>query len=76
MLLAKLAAVDEDESDQEVRAIQKRLLILVSEVNADEARRRRKRKRAQQWRRDSTIASSAQPNCRTSVRDAVWGSKI
>lgn len=56
-LLAKLAAADEDEDehDPEARATQKRLLVLVSEINADEARRRRKRREAQQRRRDRTI---------------------
>ena len=54
-LLAKLAVLDEDEPDLEARAAQKRLLVLVSEINADEARRRRKRREAQQHRRDRTI---------------------
>lgn len=54
-LLAKLAAVDEDEPDREARATQKRLLVLVSEINTDEAQRRRKRREAQRRRRDRTI---------------------
>lgn len=53
-LLAKLAAVDKDEPDPAVRAAQKRLIVLVSEVNANEAQRRRERKQAQQRRRDRT----------------------
>lgn len=51
----QLASVDEDEPDPELRASQKRLLVLASEVNADEALRRRKRREAQQRRRDRTV---------------------
>lgn len=54
-LLAQIAIIDEDETDPKTRATQKRLLVLVSEINADEARRRRKRQEAQQRRRDRTI---------------------
>lgn len=54
-VLAKLAAVDQDELDPEARAAQKRLVVLVSEINANEARRRRERNRAQQRRHDRTV---------------------
>ncbi|WP_271403834.1 hypothetical protein [Kocuria palustris] len=54
-VLAKLAAVDRDEPDPEVRATQKRLIVLVSEVNANQAARRRERERAQQRRHDRTV---------------------
>ena len=54
-LFAKLAAVDEDEPDPETRATQKRLLVLVNEVNAKETQRRRKRREAQQRHRDRTV---------------------
>lgn len=54
-LLARLTIVDEEEPDPDVRAMQKRLLVLVSEINADEVQRRRKRREAGQRRRDRTI---------------------
>src|SRR5690606_33557688 len=54
-LLAKLASVDEKEPDSELRAAQKRHLVLMSEIHADEALRRRKRREAQQRRRDRTV---------------------
>lgn len=54
-LLARLAFVDKDERDPEARATQKRLLVLVSEINADKALRHQKRREAQQRRRDRTI---------------------
>ena len=54
-LLAKLASVDKDEPDPEVRETQKRHLVLMSKINADEALRRRKRREAQQRRRDRTV---------------------
>lgn len=54
-LLAKLAALDEDEPDPEIRAAQKRLLVLASEIRADEAKRRRKRRETEKRRRDRTI---------------------
>jgi len=54
-LLAKLAALDEDEPDPEIRVAQKRLLVLASEIRADEAKRRRKRREVEERRRDRTI---------------------
>ncbi|MGD7708007.1 hypothetical protein [Microlunatus sp. Y2014] len=54
-VLAKLAAVDWDEPDPEARAVQKRLIVLVSEVNANRAVRLRERKQAAQRRRDRTV---------------------
>lgn len=54
-VLAKLAAVDRDEPDPETRAAQKRLIVLVSEVKANQAARLRERKQAEQRRRDRTV---------------------
>ena len=54
-VLKKLAAVDRDEPDPNVRAEQKRLIVLLSEINANQAQRRRERQQAEQRRRDRTI---------------------
>lgn len=54
-LLAKLAAVDGAEVDPVSRAVQKRLIVLVSEIQAEEVKRRRERKQAQQRRHDRTV---------------------
>lgn len=54
-VLKKLAAVDRDEPDPTVRAEQKRVIVLLSEINANQAARLRERKRAEQRRRDRTV---------------------
>lgn len=54
-VLKKLAAVDRDEPDPTVRAEQKRLIVLLSEINANQAARLRERKQAEQRRRDRTV---------------------
>jgi len=47
--------VERDEPDPETRAAQKRLIVLVSEVKANQAARLRERKQAEQRRRDRTV---------------------
>ena len=54
-VLAKLAAVDRDEPDLTVRAEHKRVIVLLSEINANQAQRRREREQAEQRRRDRTV---------------------
>ena len=54
-VLNKLAAVDRDESDPTVRAEQKRVIVLLSEIDANQAARLRERKQAEQRRRDRTV---------------------
>lgn len=54
-VLARLAAVDRDEPGPAARAAQKRLIVLVSEVKANQAARLRERKQAEQRRRDRTV---------------------
>jgi hypothetical protein len=54
-VLAKLAAVDRDEPDPTVRAEHKRVIVLLSEINANQAARLRERKQAEQRRRDRTV---------------------
>ena len=54
-VLKKLAAVDRDEPDSTVRAEQKRVIVLLSEINANQAARLRERKQAEQRRRDRTV---------------------
>lgn len=54
-VLKKLAAVDRDEPDPKVGAEQKRLIVLLSEINANQAARLRERKQAEQRRRDRTV---------------------
>ena len=55
-VLKKLAAVDRDEPDSTVRAERKRVIVLLSEINANQAARLRERKRAEQRRRDRDAA--------------------
>lgn len=54
-VLAKLAAVDRDESDPTARAEQKRVIVLLSEINASKNQRRREREHAEHGRRDRTV---------------------
>lgn len=54
-VLKKLAAVDRDEPDPTARAQQKRVIVLLSEINANQAARLRERKQAEQRRRDRTV---------------------
>ena len=54
-VLKKLAAVDRDEPDSTVRAERKRVIVLLSEINANQAARLRERKQAEQRRRDRTV---------------------
>ena len=54
-VLKKLAAVDRDEPDPTARAEQKRVIVLLSEINANQALRRREREQAEQRRRDRTV---------------------
>ena len=54
-VLKKLAAVDRDEPDSTVRAEQKLVIVLLSEINANQAARLRQRKQAEQRRRDRTV---------------------
>lgn len=54
-VLKKLAAVDRDEPDPTVRAERKRVTVLLSEINANQAARLRERKQAEQRRRDRTV---------------------
>lgn len=54
-VLKKLAAVDRDEPDSTVRAERTRLIVLLSEINANQAARLRERKQAEQRRRDRTV---------------------
>ncbi len=54
-VLNKLAAVDRDEPDPSARAEQKRVIVLLSEINANQAARLRERKQAEQRRRDRTV---------------------
>lgn len=54
-VLKKLAAVDRDEPDSTVRADRKRVIVLLSEINANQAARLRERKQAEQRRRDRTV---------------------
>ncbi|WOQ17644.1 hypothetical protein [Raineyella sp. W15-4] len=54
-VLAKLAAVDRDEPDPTACAEQKRVIVLLSEINAHQAARLRERKQAEQRRRDRTV---------------------
>ncbi len=54
-VLAKLAAVDRDEPDPKVGAERKRVIVLLSEINANQALRRREREQAEQRRRDRTV---------------------
>lgn len=53
-VLARFAAVDQDVDDPVARATGKRLVMLLSEVSAHEARRRGERRKAEQRRRDCT----------------------
>ena len=54
-VLKKLAAVDRDEADPTARAERKRVIVLLSEINANQAARLRERKQAEQRRRDRTV---------------------
>ncbi len=54
-VLKKLAAVDRDEPDPTARAQQKRVILLLSEINANTKQRRREREQAEQRRRDRTV---------------------
>lgn len=54
-VLKKLAAVDRDEPDSTVRAERKRVIVLLSEINANQATRLRERKQAERRRRDRTV---------------------
>ena len=54
-VLAKLAAVDRDEPDPNVRAERKRVIVLLSEINANQTARLHERKQAEQRRRDRTV---------------------
>ena len=54
-VLKKLAAVDRDEPDSTVRAERKRVIVLLSEINANQAARLRERKEVEQRRRDRTV---------------------
>ncbi len=54
-VLKKLAAVDRDEPDPSARAEHKRVIVLLSEINANQAQRRRERQQAEQRRRDRTV---------------------
>jgi len=54
-VLKKLAAVDRDELDPTARAEHKRVIVLLSEINANQAARLRERKQAEQRRRDRTV---------------------
>lgn len=54
-VLTKLAAVDRDEPDPKVGAEQKRVIVLLSEIDANTKLRRREREQAEQRRRDRTV---------------------
>lgn len=54
-VLTRLAAVDCDEPDPAARAEHKRVIVLLSEINANQAQRRRERQQAEQRRRDRTV---------------------
>lgn len=54
-VLNKLAAVDRDEPHPKMRAEHKRLIVLLSEINTNQAARLRERKQAEQRRRDRTV---------------------
>lgn len=54
-VLNKLAAVDRDEPDPTVRAERKRVIVLLSEINANTKQRRHERQEAEQRRRDRTV---------------------
>lgn len=54
-VLKKLAAVDRDEPDPTARAEHKRVIVLLSEINANQAQRRREREQAEQRRSDRTV---------------------
>lgn len=54
-LRAKLAAVNEGEPDPVMQALEKRALVLASEVMVDETKRRRERRAAQDRRQERTI---------------------
>lgn len=54
-LRAKLTAVDEAEPDPEMRAAQKRLVLLTSELQAEEIRRRRERGEAEKRHRERAV---------------------
>lgn len=55
---AKLAAVDETVTDPEDRAVERRLIVMLSEIHAQDAARRRKRKEAAKRRQERTIRLS------------------
>lgn len=57
-LRAKLAAVDETVSDPVDRAVERRLIVMLSEIHAQDAARRRKLKEAAKRRQDRTIRLS------------------
>lgn len=54
-VLKKLADVDRDEPDPTVRAERKRVIVLLSEIDANTKQRRREREQAEQRRRDRTV---------------------
>ena len=54
-VLKKLAAADRDEPDPSARAEHKRVIVLLSELNANTKQRRREREQAEQRRRDRTV---------------------
>lgn len=54
-VLKKLAVVDRDEPDPKVGAEQKRVIVLLSEINANAQQRRREREQAEQRHRDRTV---------------------
>ena len=71
-VLKKLAAVDRDEPDSTVRAERKRVIVLLSEINANQAARLRERKQAEQRRRDRTESrrmSASDPALVVRVKD-------
>ena len=55
-VIKKLAAVDRDEPDPPARAQQKRVIVLLREINANPAARLRVAKRAEQSRHDRQVA--------------------
>ena len=54
-VLTKLVAVDRDEPDSTVRAERERVIVLLSEIDANTKQRRREREQAEQRRRARTV---------------------
>jgi hypothetical protein len=74
-VLKKLAAVDRDEPDSTVRAERKRVIVLLSEINANQAARLRERKQAEQRRRDRTVRVERRVELPTTCAGAAPSSK-